>query len=89
MKKTGLSGRKPDIWQPYLQKGAGTKEMDNTTRPGRQRQRKTKPTGRVRQPEGFPEEWRNSGIESIPQNNIRRRSLGMEALDGDPVDRSE
>ncbi|GFW12413.1 uncharacterized protein TNCV_816661 [Trichonephila clavipes] len=44
---------------------------------------------RVRQPEGFPEERRNIGIESIPQNNIRRRSLSMEALDGDPVDRSE
>ncbi|GFX40092.1 uncharacterized protein TNCV_4317281 [Trichonephila clavipes] len=44
---------------------------------------------RVRQPEGFPEERRNSGIASIPQNSIRRRSLSMEALDGDPVDRSE
>ncbi|GFW63886.1 uncharacterized protein TNCV_705921 [Trichonephila clavipes] len=44
---------------------------------------------RVRQPEGFPEEWKNSGLASIPQNNIRRRSLSMEALDGDPVDRSE
>ncbi|GFV78005.1 uncharacterized protein TNCV_1591 [Trichonephila clavipes] len=42
----------------------------------------------VRQPEGFPEERRNSGLASIPQN-IRRRSLSMEALDGDPVDRSE
>ncbi|GFY20651.1 uncharacterized protein TNCV_1118851 [Trichonephila clavipes] len=37
---------------------------------------------RVRQPEGIPEERRNIGIESIPQNNIRRRSLSMEALDG-------
>ncbi|GFS56712.1 retrovirus-related Pol polyprotein from transposon 412 [Trichonephila clavipes] len=44
---------------------------------------------RVRLPEGFPEERRNIEIESIPQNNIRRRSLSMEALDGDPVDRSE
>ncbi|GFX89207.1 uncharacterized protein TNCV_21031 [Trichonephila clavipes] len=44
---------------------------------------------RVRQPEEFPEERRNIGRESIPQNNIRRRSLSMEALDGDPVDRSE
>ncbi|GFX11997.1 uncharacterized protein TNCV_2997811 [Trichonephila clavipes] len=44
---------------------------------------------RVRQPEGFPEERRNIGIKSIPLNNIRRRSLSMEALDGDPVDRSE
>ncbi|GFX63637.1 uncharacterized protein TNCV_2005651 [Trichonephila clavipes] len=43
---------------------------------------------RVRQPEGFPEERRNIGMESIPQNNIRR-SLSREALDGDPVDRSE
>ncbi|GFX21775.1 retrovirus-related Pol polyprotein from transposon 412 [Trichonephila clavipes] len=44
---------------------------------------------RVRQPEGFPEERRNSEIVSIPQNNIMRRSLSIEALDGDPVDRSE
>ncbi|GFW91181.1 uncharacterized protein TNCV_3301571 [Trichonephila clavipes] len=44
-------------------------------------------SSRVRQPEGFPEERRNSGIH--PQNNIRRRSLSMETLDGDPVDRSE
>ncbi|GFU84147.1 uncharacterized protein TNCV_4504461 [Trichonephila clavipes] len=44
---------------------------------------------RVRQPEGFPEERRNFGIASIPQNNIRRRSLSMEALDGDPINRSE
>ncbi|GFS56998.1 uncharacterized protein TNCV_4238011 [Trichonephila clavipes] len=44
---------------------------------------------RVKQPEGVPEDRRSIGIESIPQNNIRRRSLSMEALDGDPVDRSE
>ncbi|GFX49575.1 uncharacterized protein TNCV_4902171 [Trichonephila clavipes] len=44
---------------------------------------------RVRQTEGFPEERRNSGLAIIPQNNIRRRSISMEALDGDPVDRSE
>ncbi|GFY31357.1 uncharacterized protein TNCV_753151 [Trichonephila clavipes] len=44
---------------------------------------------RVKQPEGVPEERRSIGIESIPQNNIRRRSLSMEALDGDPVDRSK
>ncbi|GFV49097.1 uncharacterized protein TNCV_236311 [Trichonephila clavipes] len=44
---------------------------------------------RVKQPEGIPEERRINGIDSIPQNNIRRKSLSMEALDGDPVDRSE
>ncbi|GFV23296.1 uncharacterized protein TNCV_4780101 [Trichonephila clavipes] len=44
---------------------------------------------RVKQPEGIPEERMSNGIDSIPQNNIRRRSLSMEALDGDPVDRSE
>ncbi|GFW27417.1 uncharacterized protein TNCV_591091 [Trichonephila clavipes] len=44
---------------------------------------------RVRQPEGFPEDRSRIGIESIPQNNIRRRSLSMEALDRDPVDRSK
>ncbi|GFV62947.1 uncharacterized protein TNCV_4410111 [Trichonephila clavipes] len=47
------------------------------------------PSSRVRQLEGFPEERMNSGLAIIPQNNIRRRSLSMEALDGDPVDRSE
>ncbi|GFW45531.1 uncharacterized protein TNCV_3244711 [Trichonephila clavipes] len=44
---------------------------------------------RVKQPEGIPEERRSNGIDSIPQKNIRRRSLSMEALDGDPVDRSD
>ncbi|GFV23161.1 hypothetical protein TNCV_2239481 [Trichonephila clavipes] len=79
----------------HLQKRSGMKEVDNTTRPGRQGQLKTEPTGqlrgrskkatavrpcpyylrsRARQPEGFPEERRNIGMESIPQNNIRRRS---------------
>ncbi|PRD30765.1 UNVERIFIED_CONTAM: hypothetical protein NCL1_25415 [Trichonephila clavipes] len=44
---------------------------------------------RIRQPEGFTEERSYTGIESIPQNNIRKRSLSMEALNGDPVYRNE
>ncbi|GFV75434.1 uncharacterized protein TNCV_1482801 [Trichonephila clavipes] len=44
---------------------------------------------RVKQPEGIPEQQRSNGIDSIPQNNLKRRSIRMEALDGDPVDRSE
>ncbi|GFX10532.1 uncharacterized protein TNCV_2583541 [Trichonephila clavipes] len=44
---------------------------------------------RVKQPEGIPEEQRSNEIDSIPQNNLRRRSISMEALDADPVDRSE
>ncbi|GFX19406.1 retrovirus-related Pol polyprotein from transposon 412 [Trichonephila clavipes] len=44
---------------------------------------------RIKQSEGIPEKRKSIGIGSIPQNNIRRRSLSMEALDGDPVDRSE
>ncbi|GFX09087.1 uncharacterized protein TNCV_4166661 [Trichonephila clavipes] len=43
----------------------------------------------VKQPEGVPEDRSRIGIESMPQNNIRRKSLSIEALDGDPVDRSE
>ncbi|GFT62657.1 retrovirus-related Pol polyprotein from transposon 297 [Trichonephila clavipes] len=31
---------------------------------------------------------RSTGSDSLPQNGLRRRSLSMEALDGDPVDRS-
>ncbi|GFU84153.1 uncharacterized protein TNCV_4504521 [Trichonephila clavipes] len=44
---------------------------------------------RLKKPEGIPEEQRSNGIDSLSQNNLRRRSLSMEALDGDPVDRSE
>ncbi|GFX64468.1 uncharacterized protein TNCV_4043581 [Trichonephila clavipes] len=44
---------------------------------------------RVKQPEGIQEERRSIGIDSIPQNNIRRKSLSFEALDGDSVDMSE
>ncbi|GFV88667.1 uncharacterized protein TNCV_1593871 [Trichonephila clavipes] len=44
---------------------------------------------RVKQLEGMPEERVSNGIDCIPQNNIRRRSLSIEALDGYPVDRSE
>ncbi|GFV95704.1 uncharacterized protein TNCV_1727541 [Trichonephila clavipes] len=36
---------------------------------------------RVKQPKGVPEDERSIGIESIPQNKIRRRSFSMEALD--------
>ncbi|GFV02986.1 uncharacterized protein TNCV_2744491 [Trichonephila clavipes] len=44
---------------------------------------------RVKQLKGVPEDRGRIEIESIPQNNIRSRSLSMEALDRDPVDRSE
>ncbi|GFU03031.1 retrovirus-related Pol polyprotein from transposon 297 [Trichonephila clavipes] len=46
------------------------------------------PRSRVKQSDGIPEERRSNGIDGILQNNIRR-SLSMEALDGDPVDRIE
>ncbi|GFV98794.1 retrovirus-related Pol polyprotein from transposon 412 [Trichonephila clavipes] len=44
---------------------------------------------RLKNPEGIPEEQRSTGIDSLPQNNLRRRSFSMEALDRDPMDRSE
>ncbi|GFW07880.1 retrovirus-related Pol polyprotein from transposon 412 [Trichonephila clavipes] len=40
---------------------------------------------RLRANEGIPEELRNIEINVIPHSKIRRRSLSMEALDGDPV----
>ncbi|GFU50386.1 uncharacterized protein TNCV_1798071 [Trichonephila clavipes] len=43
----------------------------------------------VKQPEGIPEEQRSNRFDGIPQDNLRRKSLSVEALDGDPVDRSE
>ncbi|GFX67084.1 uncharacterized protein TNCV_590001 [Trichonephila clavipes] len=43
----------------------------------------------LNKPEGIPEVQRSTEIDSLPQSNLRRRSLSMEALDGDPVDMSE
>ncbi|GFX73308.1 retrovirus-related Pol polyprotein from transposon 297 [Trichonephila clavipes] len=42
---------------------------------------------RVKENDGIPEEQRNLEINGIPHRRIRRRSLSMEALDGDPVHR--
>ncbi|GFX06724.1 uncharacterized protein TNCV_1753271 [Trichonephila clavipes] len=42
---------------------------------------------RVKESDGIPEEQRNIEINGIPHSRIRRRSLSMEALDGDPVHR--
>ncbi|GFW30465.1 retrovirus-related Pol polyprotein from transposon 297 [Trichonephila clavipes] len=42
---------------------------------------------RVKESNGIPEEQRNIEINGIPHSRIRRRSLSMEALDGDPVHR--
>ncbi|GFU75217.1 uncharacterized protein TNCV_2056601 [Trichonephila clavipes] len=43
----------------------------------------------LKESEEIPEEQRSTWIDSLPQNSLRRRSLSMEALDGDPADRSE
>ncbi|GFV46874.1 uncharacterized protein TNCV_2092261 [Trichonephila clavipes] len=43
----------------------------------------------LKEPEGIQEEQRSTESDSLPQNSLRRRSLSMEALDGDPADRSE
>ncbi|GFW89519.1 uncharacterized protein TNCV_1514701 [Trichonephila clavipes] len=43
---------------------------------------------RFKELKGIPEKQRSTGIYSLPQNSLRRRSLSMEALDRDPADRS-
>ncbi|GFW73666.1 uncharacterized protein TNCV_1541211 [Trichonephila clavipes] len=42
---------------------------------------------RLRANDGIPEELRNIEINVIPHSKIRRRSLSMEEMDGDPVHR--
>ncbi|GFU15966.1 uncharacterized protein TNCV_2368901 [Trichonephila clavipes] len=42
---------------------------------------------RVKESDIIPEEQRSIEINGIPHSRIRRRSLSMEALDGDPVHR--
>ncbi|GFT73297.1 uncharacterized protein TNCV_293331 [Trichonephila clavipes] len=41
----------------------------------------------LKEPEGIPEEQKSTGIDSLLQNSLRRRSISIE--DGDPADRSE
>ncbi|GFX14033.1 retrovirus-related Pol polyprotein from transposon 412 [Trichonephila clavipes] len=42
---------------------------------------------RIQENDGIPEELSNIEINGIPHSALRRRSLSMEALDGDPVHR--
>ncbi|GFT58686.1 retrovirus-related Pol polyprotein from transposon 412 [Trichonephila clavipes] len=42
---------------------------------------------RIQEKDGIPEEMSNIEINGIPGSTFRRRSLSMEALDGDPVHR--
>ncbi|GFT55822.1 transposon Tf2-8 polyprotein [Trichonephila clavipes] len=42
---------------------------------------------RIQENDGIPEELSNIKINVIPHSTLRRRSLSMEALDGDPVHR--
>ncbi|GFW66567.1 uncharacterized protein TNCV_3841061 [Trichonephila clavipes] len=42
----------------------------------------------LKEPEGIPEVQSSTGIDSLPQNSLRRKSLSKEALDGDPTHRS-
>ncbi|GFT80557.1 uncharacterized protein TNCV_5122651 [Trichonephila clavipes] len=42
---------------------------------------------RVKESDGIPEEQRNIEINGISHSRIRRRSLSMETLDGDPIHR--
>ncbi|GFY26004.1 uncharacterized protein TNCV_1917541 [Trichonephila clavipes] len=42
---------------------------------------------RIQERDGIPEELSNIEINGIPHGTLRRRSLSMEALDGDPVHR--
>ncbi|GFW70679.1 uncharacterized protein TNCV_2922341 [Trichonephila clavipes] len=43
---------------------------------------------RFKEPEGIAGEQRNTGIDGLQQNSLRRRSLRLKAFDGDPADRS-
>ncbi|GFU93713.1 uncharacterized protein TNCV_2185931 [Trichonephila clavipes] len=44
---------------------------------------------RFKEPEGLPEGQKSTGIDIPPQNNLRRRSLSVEASDGDLADRNK
>ncbi|GFT41954.1 uncharacterized protein TNCV_1667931 [Trichonephila clavipes] len=88
--RTEVGGRDDQTRQTRATTRGRNKQAE---RPARSNQATTKRPcpyylrSRKKDNDGIPEEQRNIEINGIPPNRIRRRSLSMEALDGDPVHR--
>ncbi|GFW47900.1 uncharacterized protein TNCV_2400871 [Trichonephila clavipes] len=88
--RTEGSGRDNKTRQTRATTRGRNKQAERTVRANQATTRRPCPyylRSRVKESDGIPEEQRNIQINGIPHSRIRRRSLSMEALDGDPVHR--
>ncbi|GFX60066.1 uncharacterized protein TNCV_4557461 [Trichonephila clavipes] len=87
--RTEGSGRDNKTRQTRATMRGCNKQAERPVRSNQATTRRTCPyylRSRVKESDGIPEEQRNIEINGIPHSRIRRRSLSMEALDGDPGD---
>ncbi|GFT13355.1 uncharacterized protein TNCV_1551011 [Trichonephila clavipes] len=89
------SRREARVQSDRARETSTTGRKEHSAAEGRPVRSRNKPTlrafpyylrSRLKEHVGLPEE-QSIRIDSLPQNSLRRRSLSMEALDGDPADR--
>ncbi|GFX46143.1 uncharacterized protein TNCV_2094591 [Trichonephila clavipes] len=85
-----VSGRDNQTRQPRATTRGRNKQAEKPVRSNQANTRRPCPyylRSRIQENDGIPEELSNIEINGIPHSTLRRRSLSMEALDGDPVHR--
>ncbi|GFV39297.1 retrovirus-related Pol polyprotein from transposon 297 [Trichonephila clavipes] len=85
-----VSGRDNQTCQTRATTRRRNEQAENPVRSNQTNTRRPYPyylRGRIQEKDGIPEEMSNIEINGIPGSTFRRRSLSMEALDGDPMHR--
>ncbi|GFT73489.1 retrovirus-related Pol polyprotein from transposon 412 [Trichonephila clavipes] len=85
-----VSGRDNQTRQTRATTRRRNEQAENPVRSNQTNTRRPCPyylRSRIQEKDGIPEEMSNIEINGIPSSTFRRRSLSMEALDGDPVHR--
>ncbi|GFV14916.1 uncharacterized protein K02A2.6 [Trichonephila clavipes] len=85
-----VSGRDNQTRQTRATTRRRNEQAENPVRSNQTNTRRPCPyylRNRIEEKDGIPEEMSNIEINGIPGSTFRRRSLSMEALDGDPVHR--
>ncbi|GFS74016.1 uncharacterized protein TNCV_108851 [Trichonephila clavipes] len=88
--RMGVSGRDNQTRQTRATTRGRNKQAEKPVRSNQANTRRPCPyylRSRIQEKDGIPEELSNIEINGIPRSTLRRRSLSMEALDGDPVHR--
>ncbi|GFS53062.1 hypothetical protein TNCV_4516421, partial [Trichonephila clavipes] len=85
-----VSGRDNQTRQTRATTRRRNEQAENPVRSNQTNTRRPYPyylRNRIQETDGIPEELNNIEINGIPGSTFRRRSLSMEALNGDPVHR--